>query len=68
MTQPTTDPTPCDSCGRDEGDLVEVRRVYLDAEVVKDLYANPDETPAEVVDEIERWCASCVATYPHVRD
>lgn len=61
----TTGPT-CDSCGRDGEELVEVRRVYLDPDAVTDLYANPDETPATVVDEVEHWCGSCVATYPHI--
>ena len=50
----------CGSCGRVEEDLVEVRRVYL----VPDA---PDDGagPTVITDELEWWCASCRATYPH---
>jgi hypothetical protein len=43
----------CESCGRPDGDLVEVHRVYLIPE------------PATVVEDTERWCVSCRSQYPH---
>jgi len=51
----------CGSCGRDGEDLTEVQRVYL----VADDSAPQSGEPAVVFDEIEMWCASCRATYPH---
>jgi hypothetical protein len=50
----------CDSCGLGADDLAPVHRVYL----------APDESgelgPAETVLEVEHWCGSCRAHYPHV--
>ncbi len=51
----------CGSCGRDDEELIEVRRVYL----VADDDTPQRGEPAVVPDEIELWCASCRATYPH---
>jgi hypothetical protein len=48
----------CESCGRDDEDLVEVHRVYV--RVADDGSQQIDEVP-----EPEGWCASCRATYPH---
>ena len=49
----------CDSCGRDEDDLVEVHRVYVTPETWD------TEGKVEVVDEVERWCFVCRSHYPH---
>jgi hypothetical protein len=50
----------CDSCGRDDEDVVAVHRRYV----------TPDDwdTPGRdvVLDEIERWCVACLTHYPHV--
>ena len=51
--------TPCDSCGRDEDDLVEVHRVY----VTPETWDQPGK--ADVVEETERWCFVCRTHYPH---
>lgn len=53
----TTDKTPqCGSCGREGDELTEVKRVYV----------NPDDPGSfTTVDEVEAWCPSCLATYPH---
>lgn len=61
----------CESCGREEREVTLVQRVYLvpEAEAEADTdAAGPDRletsaTPAAA--EIERWCASCCATFPH---
>jgi hypothetical protein len=58
----------CESCGRGGEALVRVQRVYL-------LPPEPGADPpdADALDEllpsagdIEWWCASCTATFPHV--
>ena len=54
-----TDDT-CGSCGREDKDLIEVRRVYL---IADDAAQRGD--PAVLPDELEWWCAGCRATYPH---
>jgi hypothetical protein len=48
----------CENCGRDDDELVVVRRVYV--------FLATDDTPerVQVVDEPERWCVSCVSQYP----
>ena len=48
----------CENCGRPDRELVLVRRVYVTPETW--------DTPASetVVDEVERWCVSCVTQYP----
>lgn len=49
----------CDSCGRDEDDLVEVHRVY----VVPEAWDTPGSE--KTLTEVERWCFSCRTHYPH---
>lgn len=48
----------CDNCARPDRDLVAVQRVYVTPETW--------DTPAaeQVVDDVERWCVSCVSQYP----
>ncbi|MEY2399543.1 MAG: hypothetical protein QOJ00_2717 [Actinomycetota bacterium] len=53
----------CENCARAESnpaDLVAVHRVYLELDEW-----NEQEPKATVVDEVERWCASCRSIYPH---
>ncbi|MCB9386914.1 MAG: hypothetical protein H6517_03710 [Microthrixaceae bacterium] len=57
----------CESCGRQEPDTIKVQRMYLVAGDDPDT----DPTPLEPSDsptpgEIENWCASCCASFPHV--
>lgn len=54
------DPVACGSCGRlaDPAELTQVHRAY---------FFDADDPEPAVVEEPERWCTSCVATYPHVR-
>jgi hypothetical protein len=49
----------CESCGRDGEELVAVNRLYVTPEAW--------DTPGKVtrVDEVERWCVSCLTHYPH---
>ena len=49
----------CDSCGRDETELVEVHRVY----VVPEAWDTPGSE--KTLTEVERWCFSCRTHYPH---
>jgi hypothetical protein len=50
----------CDSCGRDDEEVVAVHRRYV----------TPVEwdTPGSdvVLDEVESWCIACLTHYPHV--
>jgi thymidine kinase len=48
----------CESCGRDDEDIVRVRRLYVTPEAW--------DTPGQVVkgDE-EHWCFVCRTHYPH---
>ncbi len=53
----------CESCGRTDEVTEKVQRIYL----------SPTEAEAEagaeapgVPGDIEQWCASCRATFPHV--
>lgn len=48
---------PCESCG-DIAALTPVRRVYVTP-------AAWDEAPSVRPAEIERWCQTCIAHYPH---
>lgn len=49
----------CDSCGADEAELEPVHRKYVTA-------ASWDQDRAErVLDDVERWCFSCLTQYPH---
>ena len=53
----------CENCARleaNEADLRPVRRVYLELDEWGEK-----EPKTTVVDEIERWCASCRSIYPH---
>lgn len=52
--------TTCDSCGRDDDELVAVHRRYVTPEAW--------DTPGsdKVLDDVERWCVSCLTHYPHV--
>lgn len=62
----------CESCGRDEESVTKVQRMYLaetstespGAEPATPHELEPDSPP--VAGEIELWCASCCATFPHV--
>lgn len=49
----------CDSCGRDDEPLTEVRRVYVTPE------AWDREGKVEPAPTLERWCEVCRAHYPH---
>jgi hypothetical protein len=49
----------CDSCGRDNEELVEVYRVY----VTPETWDTPGRV--DVVPDVERWCYVCRAHYPH---
>ena len=62
---PVTATTPCDSCGRDEpaADVLVVHRVYVTPP--ERGFEDLTEAKVQVVEELERWCASCRATYPH---
>lgn len=55
----------CDSCGRDEpaADVVAVHRVYLTP--AEPGFEDLTEPSIQVVDEVERWCFPCRASYPH---
>lgn len=48
----------CESCGREDEDLEPVHRVYL-------LVDDDGNDDVSVLPEVERWCPSCRATYPH---
>jgi hypothetical protein len=58
----------CESCGRDGEDTEAVHRVYLvlpdgaptDAATIDELASTT------VLDEVERWCATCRDQFPHV--
>ncbi|HZJ27246.1 MAG TPA: hypothetical protein VFF40_09595 [Acidimicrobiia bacterium] len=49
----------CGNCATPDDALVEVRRVYITPETW--------DTPGsrQVLEEVERWCISCVSQYPH---
>ena len=51
----------CESCGEVGcDDLVVLHRLYITPE------AWDQEGSITQVEEVERWCAACRATYPHV--
>lgn len=58
----------CESCGRTGEELARVQRVYLlppeESPQVTPVAADADLRPS--VGDIEWWCASCAATFPHV--
>jgi hypothetical protein len=49
----------CDSCGRDDEPLTEVRRLYITPESW-DTEGRVDAAP-----DTERWCVVCQSHYPH---
>jgi len=49
----------CDSCGRENEEVVAVHRVYVTPE------AWDTEEKIDVQDEIEHWCFACRSHYPH---
>ena len=49
----------CDSCGREDAELVEVHRIY----VVPEAWDTPGSE--KKLTEVERWCFSCRTHYPH---
>ena len=53
------DTSRCESCGRDDEEVVSVRRVYVTPETWD------TEGKVDIVDEVEQWCFSCRSHYPH---
>lgn len=51
----------CESCGWPEEVLVAVRRVYLTFDRLGAVVGHREDGADE------RWCESCLATYPHRR-
>ncbi|MBV6508362.1 MAG: hypothetical protein JJLCMIEE_01422 [Acidimicrobiales bacterium] len=51
--------TKCDSCAREESDLLAVHRVYVTPE------SWDTEEKVEVMAGVERWCVVCRLHYPH---
>jgi len=51
----------CDSCGREDEEVVSVRRRYVTPE------AWDTEARDVVLDEVEHWCVPCLTHYPHER-
>jgi len=49
----STGPAVCESCAREDDDLVAVRRVYL------------SEGEPTVLPQVELWCFACRTMYPH---
>lgn len=49
----------CESCGAEDEDLTEVKRVYLTPE------SWDTEANSRVADDSEQWCAVCMVHYPH---
>lgn len=61
----------CESCGREEPSVAKVQRMYLVEPTDSGEPAGqsprelePQEPPT--AGDIELWCASCCATFPHV--
>jgi hypothetical protein len=60
----------CESCGRTDEVTEKVQRIYLtppgaDAGVAPDG-STADSDATAIPGDIEQWCASCRATFPHV--
>ena len=49
----------CESCAREDDDLVAVRRVY----VTPESWDTPGS--ARTMPDVEVWCFSCRSQYPH---
>jgi hypothetical protein len=49
----------CESCGRDDEEVVPVHRVY----VTPDTWDT--EGNVDVMKEVEQWCFVCRSHYPH---
>jgi len=65
-TSPTSEPQAselvsghCESCGRDDEEVVSVHRVYVTPETWD------TEGKVDVLDEVEKWCFACRSHYPH---
>ncbi len=54
--------TECESCASRDVPTELVRRVYLDPAAPDDLES------ATIDDDVEAWCASCAANYPHLTE
>jgi hypothetical protein len=52
-------PNHCDSCGRDDEEVVAVHRVYVTPE------SWDTEEKVDIQDEVEQWCFACRTHYPH---
>lgn len=50
----------CESCGREDEPILEVRRVYLTPATVDRAEA------AQVMNDAEHWCEVCREHYPHL--
>ena len=53
------DTSRCESCGRDDEEVVSVHRVYVTPETWD------TEGKVDVLDEVEQWCFACRSHYPH---
>lgn len=49
----------CESCAREDDDLVAVRRMYVTPE------SWDTERKEKTLDEVEVWCFPCRSMYPH---
>lgn len=63
----------CESCGREETSVAKVQRMYLADTIPEDQTAQSATLPRELdpqqrptAGDIESWCASCCASFPHV--
>jgi hypothetical protein len=60
----------CESCGRTDEVTEKVQRIYLaapeaNADAAPD-WSTADPEATAMPGDIEQWCASCRATFPHV--
>jgi hypothetical protein len=60
VRDPSSSDTDCQNCGSTGLPTEPVQRVYCSPESPSDLDA------ATIDNEIEVWCAACVANYPHL--
>lgn len=49
----------CESCARDDDDLVLVHRIYIE------LGGEGEENRSTVIQQPELWCFTCRSMYPH---